>query len=132
MVRGREGDVHEVDFGVVEHVLDAAVGADVGEVLLDDVPALAHEVADRHDPEEVRRRAEGGDVVEQRRAPEARDADADGRTLRRGNRWDVLVHCAQLHAWFHTFPLILAKHSVPVNQRVWYNRRPKEHRTCAS
>ena len=82
MVGRGKRDEHEVDFGVVEHVLHPPVGVDVGIVLLDDVAPFLHEVAHRHDLIEPGQGPERGDVAEERGPPEPRDSDADGWALR--------------------------------------------------
>ena len=78
MVERGQRDVDHVDVGVVQHVLDASVGAHVGEIALDDVAAFLHRVADRGDRVEPRQLAQRRQVVQKPRAAKARDADAQG------------------------------------------------------
>ena len=82
MVRRGEGDEHEVDVRIIEHVLHATVHMHVRVVFLDDVAAFLHKVADCHETVKSRKRLERGDVVEKRCAPQPRDAETDGRPLR--------------------------------------------------
>ena len=58
-------DVNQVDLGIVQHVLNAAVCAHVGEFALNDVASFLHEVADGRDRVKLRQLAQCGQMLEQ-------------------------------------------------------------------
>ena len=78
--RGRR-DVDKIDVALVEHVCELAEHLAVGEVLRDDVAALAPQVTGADDLEKRGMRLEDGIVRLEHGAPEAHERHPDGGTL---------------------------------------------------
>ena len=73
-----ERDVDYVNVRIVEHVLHPAVGAHGGNVALDDVAPILHQVTDCGNGVEIWQLAQCRQVVEQACASKAHNADAQG------------------------------------------------------